>query len=493
MFLRGFVGTPCDDADMDVLAVILLIIGLGAGAAAGYLLSQARAGARVARLSAELDAEKRTAAQALEAERARAAERVEAAKLTESQVREMFSALSSDALHRNNRSFLELAQATLKQATTEASGDLTKRQQAIEALVSPLRESLGKVEKQILDVEKSRTEAYAQLRTQVEAMGKTSEGLRAETAQLVSALRAPQVRGRWGELQLRRVVEVAGMLEHCDFTEQATTNGDDGVLRPDLVVQLAGGKNVVVDAKVPFLGFLEAMEARDDDTRAKRLAAHARHLRDHIDKLAAKAYWERFEPAPEFVVMFVPADTFLQAAFEQDPSLQEHAFERNVVIATPATLVALLRTIGYAWRQEALAANARQVFDLGKELHGRLSVMGEHVDKLGRQLNSAVDSYNKTVSSLESRVLVSARKLADLKVVDADLASPRQIEVVARQVQAPELLASATDALVALPHQPEPAGKAARRHLPEVQISDLQLPDHADSDAGDRGDAAARA
>lgn len=427
---------------MDALSLILLLLGLAIGATIGFLLAQSRSSARVAALSAKLEATKQAAAQ-----------QIESARITQEQLRETFAALSSDALHKNSRTFVELAEQTLKQVTTAADGDLAKRQQAIELLVSPLRESLGKVEKQIQDVEKQRTDAYAALRQQVETMGKSSEKLQQETTQLVAALRAPQTRGAWGEHQLRQVVEFGGMVEHCDFVEQGTAFTDDGMLRPDLVVRLAGGKHVVVDAKVSLIGFLDAMGASDDAARADQLKRHARHMRDHVDRLGSKAYWDLLPNTPEFVVMFVPAETFLNAALEHDPALLQHAFERNVVIATPATLIALLRTVAYSWRQEALAQNAQDVLRLGRELYSRLATMGDHVDKLGRQLNSAVDSYNKTVSSLEGRVLVSARKLVDLKVTTDDLDAPKQIELVAKQVQAPELVASASDMLVSLPDQ----------------------------------------
>jgi DNA recombination protein RmuC len=436
---------------MDALSLILLLVGLAIGAALGYLLAQSRAGAQVARLSAELEATRTNSARELETAKATAAQQVEAARLTQEQLRETFAALSSDALHKNSRTFVELAQQTLKQLTTAADGDLAKRQQAIELLVNPLKESLGKVEKQMQDVEKERATAYGELRQQVELMGKSSEKLQLETAQLVAALRAPQTRGAWGEHQLRQVVEFAGMVEHCDFTEQTTTTTADGVLRPDLVVRLSGGKHVVVDAKVSIIGFLDATAATDATTRTDHLRRHARHLRDHVDRLASKTYWDLLPNTPEFVVMFVPAETFLNAALEQDPALLQHAFERNVVIATPATLVALLRTVAYSWRQEALAENAQDVLKLGRELYSRLATMGDHVDKLGRQLNSAVDSYNKTVSSLEGRVLVTARKLVELKVTTDDLAAPKQVELVAKQVQASELVASATDTLISLP------------------------------------------
>jgi DNA recombination protein RmuC len=361
-----------------------------------------------------------------------------------------FERLATAALRQNRDEFLQLANDRFKGSEERVKGELEQRRSAVEALVKPLNEQLEKVSKHVSTLEQARTNAYAELRTQLEAMGKSSEQLRTETQQLVTALRAPQVRGRWGELQLRRVVEAAGMLEHVDFTEQATADTADGQLRPDMLVNLAGGKHVVVDAKVSFNGFLEAQEARDEATRNARLAAHARHLKGHIDSLAGKQYWEQFSPAPEFVVMFVPSEVFLNAAMEQDPTLYEYAFECNVVLATPATLVALLRTVGYTWRQDALAKNAQQVLTLGRELHSRLATMGGHVSKLGRQLDSAVSAYNSTVSSLESRVLVTARKMADLKVVDEDLDSVTQVEKAARQVQAPELVAASDDALVAL-------------------------------------------
>jgi DNA recombination protein RmuC len=456
---------------MDLSAVLLLLAGLAVGAALGALAARGQ----VTALRAERDtalvvrdearaalaaADERAAnareesarvSAALEHERAAAADKLALLQASQATLSEQFKVLSAEALAANNQQFLVLADERLGRVRSQAAGDLEQRRQAVESLVLPLREALGKVESQLQSVEKDRASAYSALRAQVEAMQTTSERLRVETATLVNALRAPQVRGRWGELQLRRVVEAAGMVEHCDFVEQETTVTEDGVLRPDLVVKLAGGKQVVVDAKVPFAGYLEAMEARDDATREARLRAHARHLREHIDRLAAKSYWERFEASPEFVVLFVPADAFLNAALEQEPALQEHAFEHDVVIATPSTLVALLRTVGYAWRQEALAANAAKVYALGRELHGRLATMGGHLSKLGGQLESAVKSYNQTVSSMESRVLVTARRFSELKVTDDQLATPDQVSLAPRQVQAAELVASASEALVALP------------------------------------------
>ncbi|HKA67532.1 MAG TPA: DNA recombination protein RmuC [Actinomycetes bacterium] len=425
---------------MNISALFMLLVGLGLGGFVGVQWAKGRFGAEAARLATELEHAQTGAAEKLQL-------------LSDAQARmaEQFKLLSADALDQSQQRLIQLAESRMQQAQSLAAADLDARKQAVEHLVKPLTDALGKVETQLVTVEKDRSSAYAALRTQVAQMQATSEQLRTETASLVTALRAPQVRGKWGELQLRRVVESAGMVEHCDFAEQETSTSADGVLRPDLIVRLAGGKQIVVDAKVPFAGFIEAMDAKDDATRHARLRAHARHLRDHIDALAAKAYWDRFTPSPEFVVLFVPADAFLQAALEQEPALFEYAFERNVVLATPSNLIALLRTVGYAWRQEALAANAQKVFDLGRELHGRLATMGRHLNKLGGQLESAVKSYNETVASVESRVLVTARRFTELKVTSDELATPAQLSTVPKQVQAPEMVASATDSLLELP------------------------------------------
>ncbi|WP_308251885.1 DNA recombination protein RmuC [Pseudonocardia sp. KRD291] len=391
---------------------------------------------------------------ALQAEREARAESEAQQVRREAELKDSFAALSQDALTRNNEQFVALAESRLKEVTAalsaKAEGDETARAKAVETLLDPLSAALGRVEGQLRTVEKDRESAYAGLREQVRHMAEGSERLGTETKALVNALRAPQVRGRWGELQLERVVELAGMVEHCDFSTQVSASGEDGGVRPDMVVRLSGGKQVVVDAKVPFAAYLEAVESRDADVHADRLARHARQLRSHVDQLAAKAYWEAFEPTPEFVVLFVPGDPFLEAALQADPALLEHAFGRNVVLATPTTLIALLRTVAYGWRQEALARNAAQVHRLGRELHGRLATMGTHVAKLGRSLDSAVESYNRTVSSLEARVLVTARKFTELQVSDTELAAPELVEGGPRGISAPELLASAGESLVSL-------------------------------------------
>lgn len=359
-----------------------------------------------------------------------------------------FEALSRRVLAQGTEQFLMQATERLKRSEDAGAAELAKRENAVRQLVEPLGKALDAVTEQVSAAERARLEAHGSLVEQVKAVADSSDRLRAETSQLVTALRSSQVRGAWGELQLRRVVEAAGMLAHVDFVEQSQVATDDGALRPDMVVKLAGGKNVVVDAKVAFLGYLDAQQATDPTVRADRLAAHARHFRKHVDDLAGKRYWDQFAPAPEFVVMFVPAESFLSAAVEQDGSLLEYAVSRNVVVATPMTMVALLRTVAYAWRQDALADNAQQVLVLGKELHGRLAVMGGHLAKLGRQLQSAADSYNRTVGSLETRVLVSARRFADLHVVDEDLPAPTTVNPQLSVISAPELLASVHESVV---------------------------------------------
>lgn len=455
---------------MDITTVLVSLLTLLAGAAVGYLVARGGSVTAVAerdaaradgeRLRAERDTvdARARAAEAncaslratLEHQQRGAADQAAEVQRTIDALKDTFGELSATALARNNEQFVTLAQQHLKIATTEASGDLAQRQQAISALVDPLTQTLGKVESQLQAVEKDRLSAYAAIREQVASVRQTSEGLRTETAALVTALRKPQVRGQWGEMQLRRAAEIAGMLKHCDFDEQVTVAGPDGSQRLDMVVRLAGGKNVVVDAKVSLAAFLEAVETGDEAVREERLAAHARHLRAHVDGLAAKTYWERLPHSPEFVVMFIPGESFLAPALEKAPDLQEYAARKNVLIVTPTVLIGLLRTIDFAWRQERLAENAREVFELGRDLHGRLATMGEHVTKLGRALNSTVGAYNKTVGSLESRVLSTARRMVDLNVTDTVLEVPAQIDAVAREPQAPELVASADQALVEL-------------------------------------------
>jgi DNA recombination protein RmuC len=332
------------------------------------------------------------------------------------------------------------AEVRLLRERLAVSDTAADRRDDVAVTVAPLREALGKVESHLRELENARVSAYAALSEQVGFMRSTGEELRDQTSSLVHALRAPQARGRWGEMQLRRVVELAGMVEHCDFTEQATVTTDHGVLRPDLVVRLAGGKQVVVDAKVSLAAYLDAAESRDPDVVEARMYAHARHLREHVKGLAAKEYWRSFEPTPEFVVLFVPGDSFLAPALERDPQLLEDAMAAKVLIATPTTLIAMLRTIAYSWQQDALTANARSVFELGRELYRRLGKLGDHVDKVGRSLSRSVEDYNSMVGSLERTVLTQARRMADLQVTDAELRAPTPLDSVSRPLNAHELL-----------------------------------------------------
>lgn len=347
-----------------------------------------------------------------------------------------FAALSSKALEQNNSSFLKLAETSLSKFQEGAKKDLDGRHKAIHELLTPVKEALSGVDKKIHAMEKERVGAYETLKVQVGDLIKTQKELRSETSQLVQALRTPNVRGRWGEIQLKRVVEIAGMLAYCDFFEQSSLDHNDEKFRPDMVIRLPGGKNIVVDAKTPLTSYLESLETQDPDIRLIKLKQHAKLVRSHITKLSSKSYWDKLELSPEFVILFLPGESFFSAALEQDPSLIELGAEQRVILATPTTLISLLRAVSYGWRQEILSHNAQKICDLGQELYKRLADLAGHFTKIGKSLGIATASYNQTLGTFERRVLVTARKFKELGATppSQDIESLNEVELNPREL-----------------------------------------------------------
>ena len=402
---------------MDSTSLLTLLLTAAIAGALGWLIARLRAQKLITELTTTLELERR---QALD-------------KLAE--VEKTFALLSSEALRQNSKSFLQLAQESLKQFHVQAKGDLDLKEKAVENLVRPIREALEKTEQQVRLMEKERKEAYGALHKHLETMTQTQLLLQGETRNLVQALRRPEVRGQWGEMTLKRLAELAGMVEHCDFFTQESVSGEEGKLRPDMVVRMPDGREIVVDVKTPLDAYLSAVEATDDATRNKHLEHHARKVRERVRELATKAYWNQFKNAPDFVVLFIPGDQFLSAALDLDRELLEDALKQKVILATPTSFVALLRAVAYGWLQEALAANADLIREVGEDLYQRLAVFTEHLSRLGGSLEGSVSAFNKAVGSFDSKVLPGARKFVEMGVTPKKvLEPPAPLEIAPRGV-----------------------------------------------------------
>lgn len=427
-----------------------LLAGMGLGWAVAWLRSQrlelnlrtqiATLDERVGQLQSQLS---RAEIELAAAESAARAAELESCSLREKglvldeahqKMSEVFKLLSADALKANNQSFIELARMSLEKVQLEAKVNIARS-------IQPIEESLKKFDHEVRQMEKARSGAYEGLREQLRGLSETQNQLREQTGGLLKALRLPSVRGRWGEIQLKRVVEMAGMIEHCDFTCQVHHQGEEGAMRPDMVIRLPSQKQIIVDAKAPLQAYLTALELTDEQERLVHLREHARQIRSHVSLLSKKSYWSQFQPTPEFVVLFLPGETFFSAALEQDPALIEEGVDQGIILATPTTLIALLRAVSYGWRQESLSQNAQMISDLGQELYKRLSDMATHFSKVGRGLTTAVQSYNQAVGSMESRVLVSARRFKELASTPEKWELPplNPVDETPRSLEAPEL------------------------------------------------------
>jgi DNA recombination protein RmuC len=427
------------------MSALWLLIGLLVGAAVAVfaLRSRLRTLSEEATRAGELQRELDKAESDLTHERALHEERLATLTQAQSRMSESFKALSAEALQANMAQLAELAKAQLQATQAEAKGDLEKRQQAVEQLVAPLKEQLGKVDEKLLHLDQERRQSRGWLESQLKTLNETGERLRTETGALVTALRKPNARGQWGQMQLRNVVELAGMVRHCDFSEQSSYAGDERTLRPDLIVNLPGGKHVVVDAKAPLQGVLDAYEAPSEEERERHLKDHARLLRKHVKQLSDKSYWAGLESAPDFVVLFLPGETLYGAALEADPALIQDAMERRVLIATPTTLLAILHAVSYGWQQERVAESAQAISELGRELHARLAKLATLLSTLGTRLNGTVRAYNDAIGSYEARVMPSARRFADHGAVSEgrELPELEHVTVSARTVQLAEVKA----------------------------------------------------
>jgi DNA recombination protein RmuC len=444
------------------LIVLLAAAALATGAVLGALSTQLRAARRIEALRVELvGAQVRLEASALQE-----ADRVNLLEQSELRLRSAFDSLAGETLRTNSELFLRLAREALGRDQVVAQGALKERETAIAQLVEPLRVALERTEAQVQALERERSAAFASLRTQIETLAGSQAQLQRETRNLVTALRRPEVRGRWGELTLRRLVELAGLAEHCDFTEQLHLVGEQGALRPDLVVHMPDARDLVIDAKTPLDAYLSALEAATEEERAQALRRHAQQVETRVRELASKSYWTQFERSPEFAVLFLPGDQFLSAALSERPELLETALGQSVIIATPSTLIALLKAVAYGWRQSAVAHNAAQIRDLGQELYRRLATFNGHLGRMGQRLGTAVEAYNAAVGSLERQVLPQARRFSELGVTaDAALAELEPIAQLARNSGAPsaaEPPGGAQSGTGAAPGAPSGAGHAGK-------------------------------